>query len=106
LCSGKHFWRNVRSARIASEWLRSNDSQFVGVINEPVCIAINDSDLNAKVQEFFERRVSYQDDDDDDIRDLAMFTFSDPNDLTKFDDVMRSVLKIRVNIGLTLAPTV
>jgi hypothetical protein len=97
--SREDFWKCVRAARKSAEWLRSNCSLFAGSITEPLCIDLNDNELNERLQDYLDRE-SDERDDDEDIRDLAMFTFSDKSDLIKFDDMLYEIMNMRVNVGL------
>jgi hypothetical protein len=104
--SGKDFWNNVSSARIASEWLKTNGSTFSGSVTEPICIKLTDRELNEKLLQYLNRASDDIDEDSYDIRDMAMFMFSDHDDLIKFEEIISDVMKVRVCVGVQQLATV
>lgn len=84
------FWVCVANTRRAADWLRDNREKFRGEIRVPVAASESDEQLATTMQEF----------DGDNIKDLAIFLFSNADDLTLFDDLTRNELKTAVCVGL------
>jgi hypothetical protein len=84
------FWVCVADTRRVAKWLRDNRDKFSGEIQVP--LAASDSDEQVK--------TAMQNLDGANIKDLAMFLFSNAEDLILFDDLIRNELKLAVCVGL------
>jgi len=85
----------INDAREASRWRQANRGLFSGTIQQPFVATADDSHLRQWVDEVVRRNVS-----DDQVRDAALFNFSNATDIVLFIQLVTRGLGISCNVCL------
>lgn len=82
---------HFEDAHRAFEWLTENRNQFEGHVFNPIILEITTTEL--KYSQYLENTIN--------MRDLQMFLCTNKNDVIKLTKILRSDMKLKVNIGFT-----